>query len=97
MVVSNTCFAARIVSVMMTISEISCNFVAWSNSKKFHFSGVNIHGVMDRFVNNVMTFMNMRDQSSNIVLDACISDDKYCVLIVERIFIDIIKSIVISS
>jgi len=57
----------------------------------------NIHGVIDRFVNNVMAFTNMRDQSGNIILDTCISNNKYCVLIVERIFIDIIKSIAMSS
>jgi len=97
MEVSNTCFATGIVSVMTTILEMSCNLVAWSNSKKFHFSGVNIYGVINRFVNNIMVFMNVKDQSSNILLDACISDNKYYILIVKRIFIDIIKSIVMSS
>ena len=47
--------------------------------------------------NNVMAFINMRDQSSNIILDVNISNNKYYVLIVKRIFIDIIKSTVMSS
>ena len=53
-----------------------------------------IHSVIDRLV---MAFTNMKDQSGNIVLDTYIRNNKYCVLIVERIFIDIIKSIAMSS
>ena len=67
-----------------------------SNSEQFYFSEVNIHGVMDRFVNNVTVFTNVGDQSGDIVLDTCISNDKCCVLIIERIFINILKSIVMS-
>jgi len=67
------------------------------NGKKLCFNRVNIHGIIDRFVNNIIAFINIRDQSNNIILDANISNNKYYVLIVERIFIDIIESIAISS
>ena len=39
----------------------------------------------------------MRDQSSNIIIDTNISNNKYYVLIAESIFIDIIESIAMSS
>ena len=51
---------------------------------------------MDRFVNDVIAFTNVKDQSGDIVLDTCISNNKYCFLIIKRIFIDILKSIVMS-
>ena len=85
------CFVARIASVITIILEMSCSFIAWSI---LYLTVKTIHSVIDRLV---MAFTNMKDQSGNIVLDTYIRNNKYFVLIVERIFIDIIKSIAMSS
>jgi len=53
--------------------------------------------MMDRFFDDVMTLLNVRYQDGYIVFDTCICNNKYGVLIIERIFIDIIKSIAMSS
>jgi len=52
---------------------------------------------MDRFVDDIMALLNMRYWDGYIVFDTYICNSKYGVLIIERIFIDIIKFIAMSS
>jgi len=65
-----------------------------SNGKKFNFS--NIYYVIDWFSNNFLSFINMQDWDGYIIFDISIWSNKHCVLVNERIFKDIIKSILMS-
>ena len=51
---------------------------------------------MDRFVNDVMALLNVEYQSGNIVLDACIYNNENGILVIEKIFVDSVKSEVMS-
>lgn len=46
---------------------------------------------MDRFVDDVMALLNVRYQGGYIVFDTCICNNKYSVLIIERIFIGLLQ------
>ena len=54
------CFVAGIVSVMTTILEMSCSFIAWSI---LYLMAKNIHGVIDRFVNDAICYDIVKDEA----------------------------------
>ena len=59
-----------------------------SNSKKFSLNRIDIHGMMNRFIYDVLTFSNVQDWGGNIILDTCIDNNKHCVLISKWVFIE---------
>ena len=62
--------------------HLECSTNATSNSKKFSFYWWDIYCMINSFCNNFMSSPNVWDQSSNIIFDTHVRDDKYDILII---------------
>ena len=68
-----------------------------SYSKKFSFSGHNVYYIINNFHDNLVSFPNMWDHSSNAIFDTCIRDNKYSIMIIGWILVNILKFILMSN
>ena len=68
-----------------------------SNSKEFSFSRYYIYCMMNNFGNNFLSSINIQDQSSNVVFNTGIRNNKYCILINEWILIDATEFVMMSN
>ena len=46
---------------------------------------------MNGFHDNVLTLANVRDQGGNVIFDTSIQNDENCILVDERILVNVIK------
>ena len=67
------------------------------DGKEFSFYHCYVYGMMNRFVNDFLSPIYMRDWGDYIILDTSIYNDEYGVLIYKQIVKDIVESVIIRS
>ena len=74
-----------------SILHLNCLINPIPNDKEFCFSKHYIHCIMNGFHDNVLTLANVRDQGGNVIFDTSIQNDENCILVDERILVNVIK------
>ena len=99
MVMSKIHLVARVASMdnVCNVLYLSCIIDTVSNSKEFSFSKYYIHCMINSFGSNFLFSTDMWDQSSNVVFDTDIRNDKYYVLIDKWILVDTIEFVTINN